>query len=64
MASPLLYRVPQASEMTGIGRSKLYELMASGEIESVKVGGLRLIPAEALEKFVSELRQDTDRIGV
>ena len=52
----LLYEVSEASVMTSLGRSKLYELMASGEIESVKVGKRRLIPAQALETFVERLR--------
>lgn len=54
----LLYAVTEASDATGIGRSKLYELMAAGEIESVKVGKRRLIPADALEAFVAHLRQE------
>ena len=52
----LLYDVNEASIMTSLGRSKLYELMATGEVESVKVGKRRLIPAEALERFVQGLR--------
>lgn len=52
----LLYTVNEASVMTSIGRSRLYELMATGELESVKCGKRRLIPAEALERFVQSLR--------
>lgn len=52
----LLYEVSEASVMTSLGRSKLYELLAAGEIESVKVGKRRLIPAQALETFVERLR--------
>lgn len=59
MASKYLYRVPEAAEATGISRSKLYELMSSGRIESVKLGGLRLIPAESLEDFVAALREES-----
>ena len=57
MTAKMMYRVPEAAEITGIGRSKLYELMSEGEIESVKCGGLRLIPADALDAFVARLRQ-------
>lgn len=52
----LLYRVPEAVELTSIPRSRLYELMAAGQIESVKVGKSRLIPHDALEAFVAKLR--------
>jgi excisionase family DNA binding protein len=54
----LLHQVSEAVELTGIGRSKLYELMGSGELESVKCGKRRLIPAEALMAFVERLRAE------
>jgi excisionase family DNA binding protein len=52
----MLYRVEEAADQTGIGRSKFYELMATGEIESIKIGTRRLIPHDALEGFVARLR--------
>lgn len=61
----LMYRVPEAVELTGISRSTLYELMAADAIESVKVGKTRLIPHDALEAFVARLRQEatTDAVA-
>ncbi|TVR25379.1 MAG: DNA-binding protein [Nitriliruptor sp.] len=56
MATKLLYRINEASEVSSISRSRLYELMASGELESVKLGSTRLIPHAALEAFVARLR--------
>ncbi len=53
---PLLYDIPQACERTSIGRSTLYKLVSSGDIESVKVGRRRLIPEEALTAFVENIR--------
>lgn len=47
-AEPLAVRIPDAIRMTGIGRSKLYELIASGDIVAVKVGRCTLIPMESL----------------
>ena len=41
---------------TGLGRTKTYELIGSGELETVTVGRRRLVPAEALEDFVARLR--------
>jgi excisionase family DNA binding protein len=46
-----------ASDLLCIGRTKLYELLASGEIESVRLGSCRRIPMRALEDFVSRLRR-------
>lgn len=51
----LMYSVEEAAQATGLGRTKIYELMASGEITAVKVGNRRLIPAEALREFVRNL---------
>jgi len=52
---PLLYTVPAAARMLGLGRSKTYELIRSGRIRSVRIDGCRRIPRAALEEFVSEL---------
>ena len=38
--------------MTGIGRSKLYELIAAGHIEVIKVGAITLIPTRSLQCFL------------
>lgn len=38
--------------MTGIGRSKLYELIGAGEIETVKVGSITLVPLVGLRSFI------------
>jgi excisionase family DNA binding protein len=56
MADKLLHEINEATELIGLGRSKLYELLATGEIESVKVGKRRLIPHAALVEFVDRLR--------
>jgi excisionase family DNA binding protein len=54
--SPLAVRVKQACELIGIGRSKLYELIAAGEIETIKVGSATLIPINSLARFVESRR--------
>jgi excisionase family DNA binding protein len=38
--------------MTGIGRSKLYELIQEGEIEVVKIGSATLIPFASLQRLL------------
>jgi excisionase family DNA binding protein len=43
--APLTVRVKEACRPTGIGRSKLYELIAAEEIDTIKVGTITLIPA-------------------
>lgn len=47
--TPLAYQVPAFLKSFGIGRTKLYQLIKTGEIRTVVVGGRRLIPhSEAL----------------
>ena len=39
----LAYSVLEAAAVTGLSRSKLYELIQSGGLSSIKIGGRRLI---------------------
>jgi excisionase family DNA binding protein len=55
----LLLRPEEAAQVLSISRTTLYGLLQSNAIRSVKVGGLRRIPAEALEEFVIRLSGDT-----
>jgi excisionase family DNA binding protein len=55
----LLYSVREAGELLSIGRVKLYELVAAGRIESVRLDGSRRIPREALEAFIARLRAES-----
>ena len=50
--TPLLLRPEEAAEALGIGRSKLYELLASGQIGSIKVGRARRVLVTSLQDFV------------
>lgn len=45
-------RIPEACRMIGISRSKLYELIEAGEIQTAKVGASRLILVSSLRAFV------------
>lgn len=54
---PLTVRIPAAIRMTGIGRSKLYELIQSGDIEIVKIGASTLIPVESLRQLIDRNRR-------
>ncbi|MBA3525898.1 MAG: helix-turn-helix domain-containing protein [Sphingomonas sp.] len=44
--------VKEACQMTGLGKTTLYDLMARGEIESTTVGRRRLVKVESLRKLV------------
>ncbi len=50
----LLLRPTEAAEALGLGRSKTYELLASGVIPSVRIGRSLRVPTEALQQWVRE----------
>jgi len=52
----LLHTIPDAGEQLGIGRSTLYELMAAGVIQTVKIGRRTLIPHDELVRYVDRLK--------
>jgi excisionase family DNA binding protein len=52
----LLLSPERVSERLDMGRTKVYELIATGELESVRIGRSRRVPAEAVESFVARLR--------
>jgi excisionase family DNA binding protein len=41
-----------ACRITGIGRSKLYELIKAREIGIIKVGKITLVPVESLMRYL------------
>lgn len=57
MPTRLLLTPTEAAEALGIGRSKLYELIRSGVVESVRIGAARRIPEDALKVYVQQLRE-------
>ena len=57
----LLLRIEEAALRLGIGRSLMYKLVLSGQVESVAVGRLRRVPSEALGEYVARLRAETSR---
>ena len=48
----LLLRPAEAAEAIGIGRSKVYELLASGDLLSIRVGGVIRVPVTALHAWI------------
>lgn len=49
---PLTVRIPVAIQLTGIGRSKLYELIKSGDVQTVKIGTATLVTMASLRRLV------------
>jgi excisionase family DNA binding protein len=57
----LLLSIPQAGKALGIGRSKIYELISDGELETVHIGRAVRLPVDTVETFVRNLRQQPPR---
>ena len=53
---PITVRIPAAIQMTGIGRSKIYELIAEGALDVVKVGTSTLITVESIRRMLDARR--------
>ncbi|MFG1188615.1 helix-turn-helix domain-containing protein [Xanthobacter flavus] len=53
---PLLMSIPDAAKVLGIGRSSFYKLLEGQKIESILVGGRRMIPEAAIREYVAGLR--------
>lgn len=51
----LLLTVEEAGAILGVGRSLMYELIARGDIETVRVGRLRRIRPAALHSYIATL---------
>jgi excisionase family DNA binding protein len=57
----LLLTPEETAEVMGIGRTKLYELLRAGVIDSVQIGACRRVPVAALHDYVDGLRQPGSR---
>lgn len=48
----LLLKPLEAAELLGFGRSKIYELLAIGELPSIRIDGSVRIPTDALRRWI------------
>jgi excisionase family DNA binding protein len=51
----LLLRAEEVAQALGIGRTKVFELIRTGELRSVKLGGARRVSATALAAYLADL---------
>ena len=59
----LLLKPEEAAMALGLGKTTLYSLITSGELESVVVGRARRVPVESVRAFVQKLRAKSRAIG-
>lgn len=53
---PICVRINDAARMIGVGRTKLYELIASREVETVKLGRSTRVTTASLRELVRRQR--------
>ncbi len=51
----LLVTPEEAARRWSVGRTTIYELMSSGELQSVNIGRCRRVPVSSLSLFVNRL---------
>lgn len=50
-----LYTLDEAADFLRIGRSSLDKIVGEGQLETVKIGRRRLVPAECIDDYVARL---------
>ena len=56
--APVLLTVEEAAHCLRIGRTTCFALIRSGELESLLVGGLRRVPADAPADYLARRRAE------
>lgn len=54
---PLAVRIPKAAHMLGIGRSKFYQLIRSGDIATMKIGRATVVAVQSLHDYMAKNQQ-------
>lgn len=54
----VLLSVEEAAQRLTISRTRTYALIKAGEIESLRIGRLRRVPANAIDDYVQRLVDD------
>lgn len=57
---PLLLKVEEAKQLLNIGRTRVYSLINSGELKSVKVFGNRRIPRISIDQYIATLLEESE----
>jgi Helix-turn-helix domain len=58
-ASAPLLKVADVMERLQLGKSKVFELLATGELESLKIDGARRVTEEAIADFIKKRQAET-----
>ena len=59
----MLFRADEVATLLGLCRSKIYEMLATGELPSIKIGRSVRVPADQLREWVEVRTAPTDDKG-
>ena len=54
---PISVRIPDAIRMIGVGRTTIYQLIASGDLEAAKVGRSTVVFVASVREYLSANRR-------
>lgn len=55
---PLLCSIREATQLLGIGRTKAYEMLNSGDLASIQIGTRRLVKMDSIRAFIDRAAGD------
>lgn len=58
-----LYRVEEVAQVLNVGRTKVFDLIRSGQLASVKVGGSRRVTVRAIDDYIAKLCQEGQEVA-
>ena len=58
----LLLRAEEVQKALGLGRSKVYEMMACGELPTIRIGRSVRVPADGLREWLDHQRGHQRRL--
>ena len=54
----VVYTVEEAAQVLKISRWKIFDLIRTNQLRSVKIGGLRRIPRIAIDEYIQRLMEE------
>jgi excisionase family DNA binding protein len=54
----VVYTVEEAAQVLKISRWKIFDLIRTNQLRSVKIGGLRRIPHSAIVEYITRLMEE------
>lgn len=59
-ATPLVLDSREVARLLGIGRTKTFQLMASGELPTIRLGRCVRVPVVALQSWIADKTESTN----